>query len=499
MCRPRVSARPATLLSRSSSHASGPARRPTACRPPRAADAGRRRRWCWPSSAGWLASWSAASSAASSCASATAGRASCGAARAAPPASGPWPRATSSRCGAGSPRAGAAATAVRRCRPSIPWSSSPPPPSAPWRWPWAAPPFALLAALLGWWLLALALIDLRSWRLPDALTLPLLAAGLLAAWQHLLPGVALGQAPAAQVDQRQGEEPPAEEGCQEREGQVRGVHLEQPDVADAFARDAIARLLEHRAREVDAGDRAVARIQRGVDAGADADLEHAVARLDPHPLDRLDAAGVQRRAEREVVDRREVFVDAGDEIVFDGRDRQRTGGGVRPDDLFGLGVRCGSNSAISGLSSMLEPAQRLDNNQACARRANSSDYTSGSVSEVHRGLPARRRCCRTASTPGRPAPAAASSPAISRAIAIPSAAAASGRRPAASGPAARRAPGRPGTSLAMNSAFLALSNGKTPATTGSRARLDPLQERARSRATSKTGRVTTNSAPASTL
>jgi leader peptidase (prepilin peptidase)/N-methyltransferase len=44
-------------------------------------------------------------------------------------------------------------------------------------------PEAWLAALLGWWLLALALIDIRSWLLPDALTLPLLAAGLLlAAW-----------------------------------------------------------------------------------------------------------------------------------------------------------------------------------------------------------------------------------------------------------------------------------------------------------------------------
>ena len=72
--------------------------------------------------------------------------------------------------------------------------------------------------------------------------------------------------------------------------QFGGVHLEQPDVADALARDALARLLEHRAREVDAGDRAVARIERGVDAGADADLEHAIARLDAHPLDRLDAA-----------------------------------------------------------------------------------------------------------------------------------------------------------------------------------------------------------------
>ncbi len=41
---------------------------------------------------------------------------------------------------------------------------------------------ALVAALLGWWLLGLALIDLRSLRLPDAMTLPLAAAGLALAW-----------------------------------------------------------------------------------------------------------------------------------------------------------------------------------------------------------------------------------------------------------------------------------------------------------------------------
>lgn len=42
-------------------------------------------------------------------------------------------------------------------------------------------PDAWLAVLLGWWLLALALIDLRLWLLPDALTLPLIAIGLLLA------------------------------------------------------------------------------------------------------------------------------------------------------------------------------------------------------------------------------------------------------------------------------------------------------------------------------
>jgi leader peptidase (prepilin peptidase)/N-methyltransferase len=44
----------------------------------------------------------------------------------------------------------------------------------------AAP--AMLAALLGWWLLGLALIDLRTFRLPDVMTLPLLTMGLLLAW-----------------------------------------------------------------------------------------------------------------------------------------------------------------------------------------------------------------------------------------------------------------------------------------------------------------------------
>lgn len=42
----------------------------------------------------------------------------------------------------------------------------------------------MVSALLGWWLLGLALIDLRILRLPDAMTLPLLAAGLALAWMQ---------------------------------------------------------------------------------------------------------------------------------------------------------------------------------------------------------------------------------------------------------------------------------------------------------------------------
>ena len=40
---------------------------------------------------------------------------------------------------------------------------------------------AWLDCVLGWWLLALGWIDLRTWLLPDALTLPLVVAGLAAA------------------------------------------------------------------------------------------------------------------------------------------------------------------------------------------------------------------------------------------------------------------------------------------------------------------------------
>ena len=64
------------------------------------------------------------------------------------------------------------------------------------------PMAALAAALLGWWLLGLALIDLHSFRLPDAMTLPLLAGGLLLSWLQqpglLMPALADSLTAAAQ-------------------------------------------------------------------------------------------------------------------------------------------------------------------------------------------------------------------------------------------------------------------------------------------------------------
>ena len=40
----------------------------------------------------------------------------------------------------------------------------------------------LLSCLLGWWLLSLAILDIRHFILPDAMTLPLVPAGLIGTW-----------------------------------------------------------------------------------------------------------------------------------------------------------------------------------------------------------------------------------------------------------------------------------------------------------------------------
>jgi len=86
--------------------------------------------------------------------------------------------------------------------------------------------------------------------------------------------------------------------------------------------------------EVDAGDVAGRGIQRRVDARADADLEHAIAGLDGHPIDGDQATRVQRGAENQVVDIRQLLVNPGDEVVFNRRDRERPRGDVGPEILF---------------------------------------------------------------------------------------------------------------------------------------------------------------------
>lgn len=58
-------------------------------------------------------------------------------------------------------------------------------------------PLALITALLGWWLLLVAALDLEEHWLPDALTLPLMPLGLIAAWLGFGPALAERAAGAA--------------------------------------------------------------------------------------------------------------------------------------------------------------------------------------------------------------------------------------------------------------------------------------------------------------
>ena len=84
------------------------------------------------------------------------------------------------------------------------------------------------------------------------------------------------------------------------EFQRRGVHLYQTDVREALPPHAGARLLEHRRGKIDAGDAAVAWIERGVDAGADSNFEHAIAWRNADSLERDEPARMQNRAEDQV-------------------------------------------------------------------------------------------------------------------------------------------------------------------------------------------------------
>ena len=62
--------------------------------------------------------------------------------------------------------------------------------------------------------------------------------------------------------------------------QLAGIHLVQAgDVVEAFLGDALARLLEHLRRQIDADDLEVALVVGQRQPGADADLEHAAWRV----------------------------------------------------------------------------------------------------------------------------------------------------------------------------------------------------------------------------
>ena len=105
-----------------------------------------------------------------------------------------------------------------------------------------------------------------------------------------------------------------------RERQVCGIHLEQAHILNAFPPDPLFRLRQHRRRQIDAGHRAVLGVQSGRNSGSDANLQDLIAGPDPHALDRLQTSLVQRRSVHDVIDGREVTVDALDEVVFHCRD-----------------------------------------------------------------------------------------------------------------------------------------------------------------------------------
>src|SRR6186713_457428 len=101
------------------------------------------------------------------------------------------------------------------------------------------------------------------------------------------------------------------------------IHLQQPDVPDVLALGTLASDLEHRLAEVDARYRTVLRIERKIDAGADSDLEHALARLNVHSLDGAKSPRVKRGAKNDVVDLCKLVVHTGDEIILNRCHRKR--------------------------------------------------------------------------------------------------------------------------------------------------------------------------------
>src|SRR4030095_11010854 len=75
----------------------------------------------------------------------------------------------------------------------------------------------------------------------------------------------------------------------------------------------------------------ITRIKRGVDARAYPDLEYAVARLESHPFERHEPPRMQRRTKCQVIDFGQLLVDGFNEVILDGRHRQRTGGSIRAE------------------------------------------------------------------------------------------------------------------------------------------------------------------------
>ena len=266
--------------------------------------------------------------------------------------------------------------------------------------------------------------------------------------------------------------------------EVGGVHLEQPDVGDALAGDALARLLEHRRGQVDAGDRAVARVEQRVDARCRRP-PRARGRPARCPSAESPAAGrgaasgrrtsrTRTRASRRRPRRSRSRPPS--PTARGSRRRTATRILVRPRRSFR------SNSAIEALRGQLF-GRRLDLTRPPKLFESSTPTRTPSRTVKH---PTRLDAAGAFDT-WTPCTRSFSAAAISRAIATPSAAAASGlpahriRRSNGSGTRT------PGTSLAMNSAFRRLSNGQSPATIGHAKRARSAAGTRRTPRRSKTG------------
>ena len=80
------------------------------------------------------------------------------------------------------------------------------------------------------------------------------------------------------------------------------------DLLQPLALDPPARLRQHLGRHIDAGDLGIGAEIRQRQAGADADLENALARLAVGDAHRILAAGMKHRSENEIVGPREQAV-----------------------------------------------------------------------------------------------------------------------------------------------------------------------------------------------
>ena len=196
---------------------------------------------------------------------------------------------------------------------------------------------------------------------------------------------------------------------------------------------------------------------------------------------------MQRRPEDEVVDAGELLVDPFDEVVLDGGRPTAPGGGIATKELLCRSfAEQGHPGPSAGVGTISEP---LPGTGAHGRHLRFKD--------AELPAPVRFRPRGRRRRPRRVIGRSAASSSLRNLRAFGQSGLGPAGRPH---PLQQRRRGRrrPGTSLAMNSALSADSNSQSPARIGTRKCAVFCRKRSNA-ATSKIGRVTANSAPASTL